>query len=90
MRRSETTLCSGQLLVVDAVNDGEVGAVAGAETITALGAAVRCAEALSRAVKMPVHSSAMSTFKSLVKGGGILDRGNLDLRRRGDGVAIDG
>src|SRR6478736_5530544 len=34
---------------------------AGAETSTRFAPAVRCAEALSLAVKMPVHSSAMST-----------------------------
>src|SRR6476469_5312826 len=37
---------------------------AGAETSTRLAPAVRCAAALSRAVKMPVHSSAMSTPSS--------------------------
>src|ERR1700752_647989 len=37
---------------------------AGAETSTRLAPAVRCAEALSLAVKMPVHSSAMSTPRS--------------------------
>ena len=37
---------------------------AGAETMTRLAPAVRCAEALSFAVKMPVHSSAMSTPRS--------------------------
>src|SRR5258708_21565676 len=34
---------------------------AGAETSTRLAPAVRCAEALSLAVKMPVHSRALST-----------------------------
>src|SRR5579862_9159665 len=34
---------------------------AGAETSTRLAPAVRCADAFSLAVKMPVHSSAMST-----------------------------
>ena len=38
---------------------------AGAETITRLAPAFRCAEALSFEVKMPVHSSAMSTPSSL-------------------------
>src|SRR6185369_7511213 len=37
---------------------------AGAETSTRLAPAVRCAEALSLAVKMPVHSIAMSTPSS--------------------------
>src|SRR5665213_365416 len=37
---------------------------AGAETSTRLAPAVRCAEALSLAVKMPVHSSAISTPSS--------------------------
>src|SRR6201991_2570579 len=37
---------------------------AGAETSTRLAPAARCAEALSLAVKMPVHSSAMSTPNS--------------------------
>src|SRR3954465_13354620 len=37
---------------------------AGADTSTRLAPAVRCAAALSRAVKMPVHSSAISTPRS--------------------------
>ena len=55
----------GELVVVDAVNDRDVGAVGRAETITFLAPAVRCAEAFSLLVKMPVHSSTMSTPRSL-------------------------
>ena len=71
---------AGQLVVVDAVDDGEVGAV---------GRAPRRARAWRRpgdaprpspsTVKMPVHSSAMSTL-SVLPGqlGRVLDRRHLD------------
>jgi hypothetical protein len=51
----------GQLVVVDAVDDREVGAVGRRRDQHALGAGGQMREALSLAVKMPVHSSAMST-----------------------------
>ena len=59
--------------------------------MTRLAPAVRCAAALSRAVKMPVHSSAMSTPSSFHGSCvGILDRGDLELLLAdGDGVALD-
>src|SRR5216684_7832751 len=58
----ETTRCS--LVSVSWLTPNTMVASApsaGAETSTRLAPAVRCAEALSLAVKMPVHSSAMST-----------------------------
>ena len=57
----ETTVCAlVELVVVDAIDDGEVDAVGRRRDQDALGAGGRCAEALSFEVKMPVHSSAMS------------------------------
>ena len=50
----------GQLVVIDAVDHGEVGAVGRRGDEHALGAGVEMRLALSFAVKMPVHSSAMS------------------------------
>ena len=44
-----------QLVVVDAVDDREIGAVGGSRDDDALGAGLRCADAFSFEVKMPVH-----------------------------------
>src|SRR5882757_8573719 len=61
----ETTRCSLVSLSWLTPNTIVASALsAGAETSTRLAPAVRCAEALSFAVKMPVHSSAMSMPRS--------------------------
>ena len=49
-----------QLVVVDAVDDGEVGAVGRRRDQDALGAGIEMRGAPFLEVKMPVHSSAMS------------------------------
>ncbi len=54
-----------ELVVIDAVDDGQVGTVAGREIEDALGAGLQMGGAFSFAVKMPVHSSATSTSSSL-------------------------
>jgi len=54
----------GQLLVVHAIDDCQVCAVGRRGDENALGAGGQKVAALSRAVKMPVHSIAMSTPSS--------------------------
>ena len=84
----ETTRSSAvRRLVVDAVDDGLVGVRRRApRSSTRLAPASRWAAALSRAVKRPVHSSAMSTPRSLCgSSAGSRIGGDLDLaqaRRR--------
>jgi len=70
-----------QLAVIDAVDNREVGALRPEPRLTTrLAPRVRCIPAFSRAVKMPVHSSATSTPERLVRQlGRILDRRHLDL-----------
>jgi hypothetical protein len=51
----------GQLVVVDAIDDGQVAPLAGAEISTRLAPASRCFSPPSLSVKKPVHSSASST-----------------------------
>ena len=60
----------------------------GAETSTRLAPAVRCAEALALALKMPVHSSAMSMIPTSTGAAKAIGLVLPELQGRLDGVAI--